>query len=75
MPAQYYFDELAPAAFQRLINSLLVKRYGEGVRLLPLKGADGGRDLPEAQVHDPLVQGVFDRCVEQPGFRLHSDHP
>ncbi len=44
MPAQYYFDELDPASFQRLINSLLIKRYGDGIRLLPLRGADGGRD-------------------------------
>jgi hypothetical protein len=32
MPAQYYFDELDPVSFQRLINGLLVKRYGEGIR-------------------------------------------
>ncbi len=44
MPSQYHFTELHPIAFQRLINALLVGKYGEGVRLLPLQGSDGGRD-------------------------------
>jgi hypothetical protein len=44
MANQYYLDALEPAVFQRLVNALLVLRYGEGVRLLPLRGKDGGRD-------------------------------
>jgi hypothetical protein len=48
MPAQYYFEELEPVQFQRLFNALLILRYGEGIRLLPLRGADGGRDAETA---------------------------
>jgi hypothetical protein len=48
MPIQYYFDNLEPTPFQRLINALLVARFGEGVRLLPLRGPDGGRDAETA---------------------------
>lgn len=41
---EYYFNNLNPTSFQRLINGILVARYGEGARLTPLRGADGGRD-------------------------------
>ena len=41
---EYYFNELSPVAFQRLINSILTILYGEHVRLTPLRGSDGGRD-------------------------------
>ena len=41
---QYYFNELSPESFQRLINTILVARFGEPVRLTPLRGSDGGRD-------------------------------
>ncbi len=40
----------------------------------PVAGADPGRDLPEAQVHDPLGQGVLDGGVEQPVPGLRSCH-
>lgn len=48
MPVQYYFDNLEASSFQRLVDVLLTLRYGEGVRLLPLRGADGGRDAETA---------------------------
>lgn len=41
---EYYLNELDPAGFQRLINSILVAKYGEGLQLGPLRGKDGGRD-------------------------------
>ncbi len=41
---EYYFDEIDPTKFQRLINTILVARFGEDARLTPLRGQDGGRD-------------------------------
>ena len=41
---EYDFNQLDPARFQRLINGILVARFGEGIRLTPLRGSDGGRD-------------------------------
>lgn len=41
---EYYFDQLDPIKFQRLINTILVARFGEDARLTPLRGQDGGRD-------------------------------
>jgi hypothetical protein len=41
---EYYFNELSPTSFQRLINGILVARFGTDIRLTPLRGADGGRD-------------------------------
>jgi hypothetical protein len=41
---EYYFDQLDPVKFQRLINTILVARFGEDARLTPLRGQDGGRD-------------------------------
>ena len=41
---QYYFNNLDATSFQRLINGILVARFGEDIRLTPLYGADGGRD-------------------------------
>ncbi|MEG3838854.1 NACHT domain-containing protein [Microcoleus sp. herbarium14] len=45
---EYYFNELHPIKFQRLINGILIAEYKEGVRLTPLHGADGGRDAETA---------------------------
>lgn len=76
MPAQYYFDELDPASFQRLINSLLIKRYGDGIRLLPLRGADGGRDAETPigssfySVTIPSVESNLARFGAKPGRYL-----
>ena len=41
---EYYFDQLDPIKFQRLINAILIARFGEAVRLTPLRGQDGGKD-------------------------------
>jgi len=45
---EYYFNELDPIKFQRLINGILTAEYKEAVRLTPLYGADGGRDAETA---------------------------
>jgi len=49
MATEFYFNELDPTNFQRLINAILVARYGEPVRLSPLRGRDGGRDAALAE--------------------------
>ncbi len=73
MPAQYYFDELDPAGFQRLVNALLLARYGEGIRLLPLRGSDGGRDAETPpgsayfSVYIPPTEGTRDPISVRPG--------
>ncbi len=42
---EYNLNQLRdPAHFQRLVNGILVARFGEDVRLTPLHGADGGSD-------------------------------
>ncbi|MBB5328422.1 NACHT domain-containing protein [Tunturiibacter gelidoferens] len=76
MPAQYYFDELDPISFQRLVNALLVLRYGEGIRLLPIRGADGGRDAETPPnsvffaVDVPPPLDKRDRAIVNPGRYL-----
>jgi len=40
----YYFNELDPNKFQRLINAILVARFGEDIRITPMYGKDGGKD-------------------------------
>jgi NACHT domain len=69
MAIQYYFDNLDPTTFQRLINVLLTARYGESVRLLPLRGADGGRDAETAP-----TPTLFEVIAEKPQF-LTSGSP
>lgn len=48
---EYDFNQLDPGKFQRLVNSILVARFGEDVRLTPLRGRDGGRDGETAPGH------------------------
>jgi hypothetical protein len=52
---EYYFNELDPVSFQRLINVILLARMGEDARFLPLRGADGGRDAEVIQ-DDPCIE-------------------
>lgn len=66
---EYYFNELDPVKFQRLINTIFVARFGEDARLTPLRGQDGARDGETApgnpyfefQVGDArsMSQGIF----------------
>ncbi len=41
---EYYFNNLDANTFQRLINGILVNRFGENIRLTPRFGSDGGKD-------------------------------
>ncbi|HSK80816.1 MAG TPA: hypothetical protein VLQ45_30470 [Thermoanaerobaculia bacterium] len=52
---EYYFNELDPKSFQRLINAILVARVGEDIRITPLSGQDGGRDS-ETATDNPYMQ-------------------
>ena len=45
---EYYFNNITPVDFQRLINAILLARFGEDLRVTPLRGADGGRDSETA---------------------------
>jgi hypothetical protein len=58
MAVQYYFDNLDPTTFQRLINGLLSARYGEDFRFSPLRGKDGGRDAETAPLTKPVQVDV-----------------
>ena len=71
MATEYYFNHLDPTSFQRLINAILVSRFGEAIRLLPLRGRDGGRDaetLPDAPLLEvrPRIPGSI------PGPPFHA---
>jgi hypothetical protein len=48
---EYYFNNLDPTSFQRLVNAVLVARFGDDLRVLPLRGADGGRDAETPILH------------------------
>ena len=70
MPVQYYFDNLDAVGFQRLVNALLTSRFGEEIRLMPLRGTDGGRD---AETPPPIraVEFVVDKVtVFPPNLKL-----
>jgi hypothetical protein len=56
---KYYFDQLDPVKFQQLINALLIERYGDDIRLTPLRGSDGGRD-GETAVENPFMLFILD---------------
>jgi hypothetical protein len=49
---EYYFNSLNPTSFQRLVNGVLVATFNGGLRLMPLRGKDGGRDA-EAVAEEP----------------------
>jgi hypothetical protein len=48
MKMEYYFNELEPRSFQRLLNTIIVARLGEDARITPLVGRDKGRDAETA---------------------------
>lgn len=70
MPVQYYFDNLDPVGFQRLVNALLNNRFGEEIRLLPLRGKDGGRDAETRPPTQPMEFVVDKRTFFPPRLRL-----
>jgi hypothetical protein len=61
---KYYFNNLSSEDFQRLVNTLLICKFGEDIRLTPLRGKDGGRDGETAPGH-PLFPSTLD--VSLPG--------
>ena len=64
---EYYFDEIDPTRFQRLINTILVARFGEDARLTPLRGKDGGRDGETAPGNPYFEFQVGDKSRELQG--------
>ncbi len=54
MSIEFHYNQLDPVGFQRLVNAILTARFGEPIRLFPLRGTDGGRDaeLPEGGVFE-----------------------
>lgn len=56
---QYYFNELDAGAFQRLVNAILVARFGEALRAQPLYGADGGQDaIADVATYEAVAAGA-----------------
>ena len=55
---QYDLNQLRdPERFQRLVNAILAARFGEDVRLTPLRGPDGGSD-GETTSDNPYMEYV-----------------
>lgn len=52
---EYYFNNIDANTFQRLVNSILLFRFGEIIRLTPKFGSDGGRD-GETAVSNPIYE-------------------
>lgn len=67
---EYYFNNLDHATFQRLINSILIARFGEHARLTPLHGSDGGRDGETAPYNPYFEFQVHEVQVPQVGIIL-----
>jgi len=66
---EYYFNNLDHAMFQRLVNGILVARFGEDVRLTPLQGSDGGRDGETAPYNPHFEFQVNSVRVPQKGIQ------
>jgi len=62
---EYYFNQLDPVKFQRLINAILVARFGEDARLTPLRGQDGGRD-GETAPRNPYFEFQVSETMSMP---------
>ena len=71
---RYDFNQLGdPKKFQRLVNAILVARFGENARLTPLDGPDGASDGETADRNpymefrcDPALFSSHDPLVEPP---------
>jgi NACHT domain len=66
---EYYFNNLSPTSFQRLLNSVLVSRLGEDARLTPLRGADGGRD-GETAAGNPFFEYQVNAVPQTPALSV-----
>ena len=66
---QYDLNQLAdPKRFQRLVNAILIARFGEDARLTPIQGADGGSD-GETAAANPYMEFAGDLAPS------HSNNP
>ena len=70
---EYYFNELDPVKFQRLVNTILVARFGEDARLTPLRGQDGGRD-GETAPGNPYFEFQVGDARSMPQSIFHPPH-
>ena len=60
---QYDLNQLAdPKKFQRLVNALLIARFGEDFRLTPLQGKDGASD-GETAVDNPFMEYICEEVT------------
>ena len=60
---RYDLNQLGdPKKFQRLVNAILVARFGENARLTPLDGTDGGSDGETAD-GNPHMEFRYDSAV------------
>ena len=66
---QYDLNQLSdPKRFQRLVNTILIARFGEDARLTPIQGVDGGSD-GETAADNPYMEFVCDIASS------HSNNP
>ena len=62
---QYDLNQLSdPKRFQGLMNDILVARFGENIRLTPIKGPDAGSD-GETTSANPYMQFAYDAPTSQ----------
>ena len=60
---QYDLNQLVdPKRFQRLVNAILIARFGEEARLTPIQGTDGGSD-GETAPYNPYMEY---HCIKTP---------
>ncbi len=69
---QYDLNQIAdPKRFQRLINTFLIERFGEDVRLTPIQGADGGSD-GETAPDNPYIEFTHSGDEPSPSKPYHT---
>ena len=67
---EYDLNQIAdPKRFQRLLNAILIARFGEDARLTPLRGPDGGSD-GETAPSNPYMEFRHTDTVPR-----HMNHP
>ena len=72
---QYDLNQLGdPTQFQRLVNALLTARFGEAVRLTPLRGADNASD-GETAPSNPYMEFHYTPNAASPRTSLVPPRP
>ena len=67
---QYDLNQIEdPKRFQRLLNTILIARFGEDARLTPLRGADGGSD-GETAPNNPNMEFKYTTDLPRSGNPL-----